>query len=122
MRALAPLAALFLLAACSAGPLSVIPPAEIALLSTDVDPVAPPVAVDAAPTDGEDPFAQSFRQTLCAEAAAAGAVLPSCTAPDLAAGLPVPDLSAAAAPVAAPAAISVDAMLARVRNDKASDE
>lgn len=109
MRRLAPLALCLLLAACGGGPLSVIPPAELALMSSQAVPVAPvtePVEVP----EGTDPVALSFREALCAEAAGSGAALPDC-APEAAV--------ADAAPIVAPAAISIDAMLARVRGEAA---
>lgn len=143
MRRLIPVSLCLMLAACGGGPLSVIPPAELALLGSDV---APAPASDVALVPGAavlpetvamaagalpgavDPVALSFRQALCVQAMAARAAtpdapaapMPDCDGTD-------PDAMTASLPagveavpaIVPPAAISVTDMLARVRGTAA---
>ena len=115
MTRFAPLAACLTLAACG-GPLSVIPPADMALLSSDVAPMpvfGPEMPVEALPASASgalaDPVALSFHAALCRQVLGPGE---ACAA-----------APADAAPAAtAPAAISVDDLLARVRGTSGGDD
>lgn len=118
MPRIAPLALLLLLPACSDSPLAVIPPAQLALMSSQVEPVAPAAPAPTAPMQSVDPLALSFQQALCAEAAAAGASgLASCQSLGSSAAPLTADHPSIADPVIAPAAISVEAMLATIRDE-----
>ena len=105
------------LAACGSGPLSVIPPADMALLAADSRQV--PGSLAAMPgigpmPGGLDPVAVSFHAALCAEAGAGAGLAPEGAVMGCA-SFPGATAPEAPEPIAAPAAISVADMLARVR-------
>lgn len=111
MKRNAAFAALVLLLPACGGPLSMIPPADMALLSSDMAPM--PVVATAPLPDRpvEDMVGHSLQTSF-------RAVLCDMLGPAEAAGRPdCAGQAAAPVAIAAPAAISVDDLLARVRGE-----
>jgi hypothetical protein len=110
---LLPLPLCLAVAACGSDPLSLIPPADMALLAADSRPV--PGSLAAMPAIGPmpaglDPLAVSFHAALC------GGAQPAPEAAAMGCGnFPGATVAEAPQPIVAPAAISVTDMLARVR-------